>query len=297
MVLNYIGILQMYQSIELKIFVLFLGGGVQKEDLSKLANLSFIQLSSSGTNGYDDISLYAAPNIMLATASGVYGAPIAEYVIGGMLCMGMCSLANYLSSRGFFFHRKLAIDSLLDIELSKAVVGIWGCGDIGKQIAQKLKALDCRYIYGVSRTGRSSNDIFTETYRLANCEELFSYCDFIVSAMPENSESIHYWEVTKFRQMKSSCIFVNVGRGSAVVFKDLRYALNHRIISGAVIDVSVPEPIPIWHPYRLTRRLLLTNHSSFYSNYNTNRLVKLYKSQFQKYMSGQDLENEIILSK
>ena len=52
-----------------------------------LPNLSFVQLTFAGTNGYDDLSLYANPDVILATASGVYGEPMAEYVIGGMLCM------------------------------------------------------------------------------------------------------------------------------------------------------------------------------------------------------------------
>lgn len=277
---------------------IILGGGVtEKENLKRLPNLSFVQLSSAGTNGYDDLSLYANPDVTLATASGVYGDPIAEYVIGGMLCMGKRSLANYLSSRGLLFNRSLAIDSRMDIELSKASVGIWGCGDIGKKIARKLRALDCHYVYGVSRSGRNPDDIFTETYMLENCEEILQRCDFIVSAMPENPDSVHYWNRYRFERMKNGCIFLNVGRGSAVVFKDLQYALNHRKISGAVIDVSEPEPVPLWHPYRFTRRLLLTNHSSFYSNNNRDRLISLYKSQFQKYVLGQELENKVILRK
>lgn len=273
------------------------GGGGEKTNLKRLSNLSFVQLSSAGTNGYDDSLLYANPGVTLATASGVYGDPIAEYVIGGMLCMGKRSLANYLSSRGFLFNRSLAVDSQMDIELSKASVGIWGCGDIGKKIARKLRALDCRYVYGVSRSGRNPEDIFTESYKLENCEEFLPYCDFIVSAMPENPDSVHYWNVKRFEQMKKGCIFFNVGRGSAVVFKDLQYALNHRRISGAVIDVSEPEPVPLWHPHRFTRRLLLTNHSSFYSNYNRDRLIALFISQFQKHVLGQEVENKVILSK
>ena len=80
-----------------------------------------------------------------------------------------------------------------------------------------------------------------------------------------------------------------------VIFKDLQYALNHRKISGAVIDVSEREPVPLWHPYRVTRRLLLTIYSSFYSNNNRERLISLYKSQFQKYVLGQELKNKVIL--
>lgn len=274
-----------------------MGGVIEKDNLKRLLNLSFVQLSSAGTNGYDDLSLYANPDVILATASGVYGEPIAEYVIGGMLCMGKRSLANYLSSQGFLFNRSLAMDSRMDIELSQASVGIWGCGDIGKKIAQKIRALDCHHVYGVSRTGRNKDDIFTETYMLENCEGILPRCDFIVSAMPENHDSIHYWNRKRFERMKNSCIFLNVGRGSAVVFKDLQYALNHRKISGAVIDVSEPEPVPLWHPYRVTRRLLLTNHSSFYSNNNRERLISLYKSQFQNYVSGQEVKNKVILRK
>lgn len=276
---------------------IILGGVTEKKNLRRMPNLDFVQLSSAGVNGYDDLSLYENPNVMLATASGVYGDPIAEYVIGGMLCMGKRSLANYLSSRGLIFNRSLAMDPQMDSELSKASVGIWGCGDIGKKIAKRLRAMHCQSVYGVSRSGRNQGDIFTRMYTLDNCEEILPHCDFVVSSMPENLESVHYWNRDRFEMMKNSCIFLNVGRGSAVIFKDLQYALNHRIISGAVIDVSEPEPIPLWHPYRFTRRLLLTNHSSFYSNSNRERLISLYKSQFQKYVLGQEVENKVILRK
>lgn len=78
------------------------------------------------------------------------------------------------------------------------------------------------------------DDIFTETYMLENCEEILSCCDFIVFAMPENHDLVHYWNRNRFERMKNGCIFLNVGCGSAVVFKDLQYALNHRRISGAL---------------------------------------------------------------
>lgn len=70
------------------------------------------------------LSLYANLGVTLAAARGVYGDPIVEYVIGGMLCMGKRLLVNYSNSWRFLFNRSLAMDSRMNIELSKASVRI-----------------------------------------------------------------------------------------------------------------------------------------------------------------------------
>ena len=57
-------------------------------------------------------------------------------------------------------------------------------------------------------------------------------------------------------------ILVNVGRGTAVDQEALMDALRSGHLSGAALDVMVPEPLPADHPLWDTPHLLLTPHIS-----------------------------------
>jgi phosphoglycerate dehydrogenase-like enzyme len=57
-------------------------------------------------------------------------------------------------------------------------------------------------------------------------------------------------------------LFINAGRGVAVVDADLVEALKEGHLAGAVIDVCRQEPLPKQHPFWTAWGLLLTGHSS-----------------------------------
>ncbi len=76
-----------------------------------------------------------------------------------------------------------------------------------------------------------------------------------------------------------------------VVQRDLITALRKKLISGAVLDVSTPDPIPKFSAFRFHKRLLLTNHSSSFSVYNSERFNNLVLNQVQKYKKGERLDN------
>ncbi|MGG5874304.1 NAD(P)-dependent oxidoreductase, partial [Pseudomonas peli] len=57
-------------------------------------------------------------------------------------------------------------------------------------------------------------------------------------------------------------LFINAGRGVAVVDQALVSALQQGLLAGAVIDVCREEPLPAGHPFWDAPRLLLTGPSS-----------------------------------
>ncbi len=268
-------------------------GTPPKDKLKLLPNLRWLQLNSAGTNGYENPLLYADPGELLITSAiGVYSIPIAEYTIGAMILMSKKALANNLCTR--LWHKRLRIDAESDIELSISNVAIWGTGNIGTTLGKMLRGLGCQNIIGINRQGRSAQ-YFDSTYSLSESVAVIRESDYIISVMPENSDSIGFWNLSKFSEMKKRCIFINVGRGSAVVQRDLIKALNNKMLSGAVLDVSDPDPIPLYSILRNVNRLLLTNHASYFSNLNSERFEKLVFEQLEKYLTGEELCGRCIL--
>lgn len=262
-------------------------GKPEKDILIKCNQLKWLQLESAGTNGYENKHLYSNSEISLTTSSGVYGIPIAEFVIGSMLLMGKQSISNHIGIR---FGGTLKMPHSNDIELNKASILIFGCGDIGQQISRRLLALGCNQVIGVNRSGNQA-DNFSKVVSLSKCYEYIAESDYIISAMPENNESINFWNLEKFKMMKNNCIFINVGRGSAVIEKDIEVALKKNIISGAVLDVCSQEPISKFNKFRYTKRLILTNHSSYYSNHNKERYYNILEENIEHYLSKEKLVN------
>ena len=70
------------------------------------------------------------------------------------------------------------------------------------------------------------------------------------------------FDARRIKEMKESAILVNVGRGFIVNTEDLTEALKQGVISGAVLDVTEPEPLPENHTLRDMENVMLTPHIS-----------------------------------
>ncbi|CAF4071858.1 unnamed protein product, partial [Adineta steineri] len=69
--------------------------------------------------------------------------------------------------------------------------------------------------------------------------------DYVVNLLPNTPQTQNIWNATLFAQMKPTAIFINAGRGSAVVDADL-----------------ITRPLSSEHPFWRTQGLLLTSHSA-----------------------------------
>ena len=63
------------------------------------------------------------------------------------------------------------------------------------------------------------------------------------SILPGLESTYHYFDLTKFKQMKQTAIFISIGRGTVVKEEHLIQALEEKIIGGAALDVFEKEPL------------------------------------------------------
>jgi glycerate dehydrogenase len=73
----------------------------------------------------------------------------------------------------------------------------------------------------------------------------------------------------EFRQMTRKPLLINTARGGLVVEEDLERALEEGLVSGAGIDVTLPEPPPADGPLmRMARRrnVIVTPHVAWASD-------------------------------
>lgn len=239
--------------------------------IERFTNLRLIQLTSAGLDRVplDDIW---ARGIALHNAAGVYSVPMAEFAVCGILQL-------YKQSRFFTTnqaqhkwekHRGL-------LEISGKRVCILGCGDVGREIAKRLRAFGC-HITGVNRTVRVLPD-FDEVLPLDKLPDAAAACDILVCCIALTPETRGIMSDEIFDRLHDGVIFVNVARGALAD----EAALTKWLQNGgrAVLDVFEEEPLPESSPLWDMESVLLTPHNSFVGEGNQARLWETIKGNLK----------------
>ena len=84
--------------------------------------------------------------------------------------------------------------------------------------------------------------------------------DFVILTIPHTPETEGMFNASKFRLMRQSAYFINIGRGMTTRLDDLVNALRNSEIAGAGLDVYEIEPLPKDHPLWSMQNVILTPH-------------------------------------
>jgi len=81
-----------------------------------------------------------------------------------------------------------------------------------------------------------------------------------VALLPATTLTRDLFDADRFARLAPGTTFVNLGRGTQVVERDLLDALDRGHLAGAVLDVFRDEPLPADHPFWRHPRVLVTPH-------------------------------------
>ena len=88
---------------------------------------------------------------------------------------------------------------------------------------------------------------------------LLGESDYVSLHVPLTPETHHLIGKSELETMKTTAILINAARGPVVDPQALYQALNSRIIAGAGLDVTTPEPIPPNDPLLQLDNLVVTH--------------------------------------
>ncbi|SDA90641.1 Phosphoglycerate dehydrogenase [Pseudomonas sp. NFACC15-1] len=223
----------------------------------------------------------------LTRAVGIFGQVMAEYVLTYMLGHEREVLARLVSQ----VERKW--DNRQGQGLAGRKVLIVGTGDIGQRVAQFLVPFGVQ-LYGIASEARTLAP-FIEVGALKDLPRLVGEMDYVINLLPNTPDTHDIYDAALFKQFKPSGLFINVGRGVAVVDADLVQALKDGHLAGAVIDVCRQEPLPQRHPFWTAWGLLLTGHSSAPTS--PPMMVQLFLENLRAYQAGEALRGEVDFSR
>ena len=250
------------------------------------ANLKWYCCAFAGVDPYcKDDGIFANPDCLL-TNSNSYGVTISEHVIMVLLMM-MRRMPEYTEIvRRRSWENQLPIRSIRDSEFT-----VLGTGNIGSNVAERLRGMGAAKVIGLSRSGKAI-PAFDEVYPISRLDEILPKTKTLIMALPGTAETLHILNRDRIALLPEDAYVINVGRGSAVDQEALMDALNADKLAGAALDVFVPEPLPEDHPLWDTKNLIVTPHISgnLTLGYTCDLNVKMFCEDLANYAAGRPLK-------
>ncbi|PTQ66658.1 D-2-hydroxyacid dehydrogenase [Pseudomonas sp. GV071] len=223
----------------------------------------------------------------LTRAVGIFGQVMSEYLLTYMLAHEREVLARLAAQ----VERRW--DNHAPHSLAGRRVLIVGTGEIGLSVAQFLAAFGVE-LYGVASSARDLPP-FKEVAAMDELPRLVGHADYVINLLPDTPSTHDIYDAALFARFLPTALFINAGRGVAVVDADLVAALREGHLAGAIIDVCRQEPLPARHPFWTAFGLLLTGHSSAPTL--PPLMAQLFLDNLQRYQNGEPLRGEVDFSK
>lgn len=262
-------------------------GGPRPDTLKEAKSLKWLQLPFAGADGYINPDIYFNKDVILTNSSGVYGKAIAEHVFAMILAFNR-NLQEYTLLKQ---ERKWSnIFKVRDFHGS--TMGIIGFGDIGNEVAIRAKALGARVLVAKRRQAIVPAYV-DQVFMTEDIDELLRQSDYVVLALPATEKTKGIISREKLNIMKPDAFLVNIGRGELIDQEALIEVLRDKRIVGAGLDVVTPEPLPADNPLWELPNVIITQHSSGFSDGNDDRRVRLFVDNLGRYLNNEKLRNVV----
>jgi glycerate dehydrogenase len=246
------------------------------EVLQQLPDLKLVAVAATGTDCVDK-AYCQAKGIAVANIRGYALRTVPEHTFALMLALRRNvipyrddTLAGEWQRSGqfcFFNH------SIRD--LGGARLGIIGEGALGQRVAELAKAFGMITMFAAHKGKSGLGPLYTPW------DEVLETSDIITIHSPLTPETANMIALPEFRQMQCRPLLINTARGGLVVEEGL--------ISGAGVDVTMPEPPPADGPLmRIARRpnVIVTPHVAWASDEAQQALADQLIENIENFVAG-----------
>jgi phosphoglycerate dehydrogenase-like enzyme len=194
------------------------------------------------------------PSVALLNNAGVHAAKAGEFVL-----MSLLMLANRVPE--MVTHQRAGRwQKLWGAGLGGRRVTVVGLGSLGGAAAMQATQFGMQ-VTGV-RAKAAPHPRCAEVVTIASLDRVLPRTEFLVLACPLTDATRGMITRDRLKALPRGAGVVNIGRGALIDQDALCDLLDDGHLSGAVLDVFTPEPIPAGHRLWSTRNLIISPHTS-----------------------------------
>lgn len=211
----------------------------QRPAIEALPKLKLIAVAATGTDNID-IAACKERGIIVSNIRGYALHTVPEHAFTLILALrrGLIGYRQDVvngewqkAAQFCFFNHKIN-------DLHGQRLGIIGEGVIGQGVANIARAFGMHVMFAAHKGVQGLGPLYTPW------DEVIETSDVITLHSPLTPQTRNMIALPEFKRMKRNVVIVNTARGGLINEEDLATALREKLIAGAGVDVTSPEPPP-----------------------------------------------------
>jgi phosphoglycerate dehydrogenase-like enzyme len=230
------------------------------------------------------------PGVALLNNAGAHGPKLGEYALMALLMLA-ARVPAYASQQ-----RQGLWKPYFTPTLRGRTLLVIGTGDLGGAAAREARR------YGMLATGIRTRPAphpdFDRVLGIDALDAALAQAEFLLLACPLTPATRNLMDRRRLGLLPAGAAVINVGRGGLLDQDALCDLLDSGQLSGAVLDVTVPEPLPPESRLWRTPNLLVTPHASADNPHTYNAYsLDIFFANLRAAREGKELPNRVDLSR
>ena len=254
---------------------------ISREVMDQLPKLRYIGVLATGYNVVD-IQAASERGITVTNVPAYSTESVAQMVFAHLLTVTNRTEHYAIANREGRWSRNpdFCYWDFPHTELAGKTFGIVGLGNIGQRVAQIALA------FGMKVKAMSSKPALPAGIEKVSWEELLATSDILSLHCPLTERTHHLINSDTLRQMKSTAILINTGRGPLVDDQAVAIALSEGRLSAFCADVLTEEPPSIENPLLKQPNAFITPHIAWASKEARIRLIQVATDNVRAFLDG-----------